>query len=63
MANTIPSAHERVPKDGITIPDVYVHHTFVVIWSNGCGESVYKVLDDPGQGHHMFSLVSEKEYV
>lgn len=35
---------------------------FTVVWSNGAGESVYKIIDDPGTGSHLFSLVSEKEY-
>jgi hypothetical protein len=41
---------------------MYVNDTFTVVWSNGGGESTYKIIDDPGCGPHLFSLVSEKEY-
>jgi hypothetical protein len=35
---------------------------FVVLWSNGAGHSTYKIMDDPGCGPHLFSLVQEVEY-
>jgi hypothetical protein len=34
-----------------------------VLWSNGAGESVYRVVDNPGSGPHLWVLLSEKEYV
>jgi len=41
------------------LPAVQVGKEFRVLWSNGAGYSVYRVLDDPGIGSHLFSLVGQ----
>ena len=43
-------------KVGINVGDV-----FTVAWSNGHGESVYRVTDSEGITHN-FELVSEREF-
>jgi len=42
--------------------DVYPGQLFRVYWSNGAGESIYRLVDNPGSGPHLLELVSEKEY-
>jgi hypothetical protein len=32
-----------------------------VPWSNGAGYTIYKVVDDPGNGPHQFTVVEERE--
>lgn len=43
------------------VPELQVGFMFRVAWSNGAGYSVYQVMDDPGAGHHLFSLVQDVE--
>lgn len=43
------------------VPELQVGFMFRVAWSNGAGYSVYQVTDDPGAGHHLFSLVRDVE--
>lgn len=33
-----------------------------VMWSNGAGYSVYRIVDNPGSGPHLLELIREVEY-
>ena len=49
-----------------TLPPVAqlrVGEEFQISWSNGAGFSRYRLIDDPGAGQHLLSLVGEFEYV
>ena len=41
--------------------EIEVGSEFTVKWSNGAGYSVYRVVDNPENGPHLFEVVGEYE--
>lgn len=39
-----------------------VGEQFTVLWSNGGGRTVYKIVDNPGSGRHLLEVVEEEEF-
>jgi hypothetical protein len=52
---------QQLNSRGVTV-EFLVGEEFTVLWSNGGGQSTYRIVDNPGSGRHLLEVVQEVEY-